>query len=240
MLHVGTAAWALPRQVRDRFPDGASNLERYAARLNATEINTSFYRPHRRATYARWAATVPDDFRFAVKLPRAITHEAALVDCEASLARFAEEIAGLGNKQGPMLIQLPGKFAFDPATAASFFKAFATIIAGQAVCEPRHPSWFEPEADRLLRDHRIARVAADPARVPAAAEPGGWPGFAYFRLHGSPRIYRSKYESDALATWARRAAACLARGIETWAIFDNTASGAATGDALTFKASIPG
>jgi len=218
--------------VRERFPPGSSLLHRYSAVFPAAEINSSFYRPHRPATYARWAESVPDGFRFAVKLPRAITHEAALVDCEAPLTRFAGEIAGLGEKRGPVLIQLPGRFAFDPAPADSFFKAFGTIIGGQAVCEPRHPSWFEPEADQLLRDHRIARVAADPARVPAAAEPGGWPGLAYFRLHGSPRIYWSKYEPDALAAWAGRAAACLSGGTPSWVIFDNTTSGAATGDAL--------
>lgn len=228
---TGTAAWALPRQVRDLFPPGASNLERYAARFDAVEINSSFYRPHRPATYARWAASVPDDFRFSVKLPRAISHEARLRDCAASVSRFAGEIAALGVKRGPVLVQLPPRLAFDAAVAEDFFALATEAIGGPIVCEPRHPSWFAPEADALLLRHRVARVAADPAPVRWAAEPGGWPGLAYFRLHGSPRIYWSDYDAAALDRWRGPAEAT---GVETWVIFDNTASGAATGNALAF------
>jgi uncharacterized protein YecE (DUF72 family) len=228
-LRIGTAAWALPRNVRDRFPAGASNLERYAGRFNATEINTSFYRPHHRDTYARWAASVPPDFRFAVKLPRAITHDARLADSEALLARFAGEIAGLGGKRGPVLVQLPPSFAFDAPLADTFFAQLDAVVGGPVAFEPRHPSWFDAQADALLVAHRIARVAADPAPVPAAAMPGGWRGAAYFRLHGSPRIYWSAYDDAALAAWRQSAVAASA---ESWISLDNTASGAATRDAL--------
>jgi uncharacterized protein YecE (DUF72 family) len=230
-LRIGTAAWALPRTVRDRFPAGASNLERYAGCFDATEINSSFYRPHKRSTYERWAASVPDDFRFAVKLPKAITHEARLVGYEASLTRFAEEISGLGDKRGPVLIQFPPNLAFDAALSARFFESLHAIVGGSLVCEPRHPSWFESDADALLASHWIARVAADPARVPSAAEPGGWMELAYFRLHGSPRIYYSSYEPQALADWYGKASAAK----ESWVIFDNTTSGAATANALTLR-----
>lgn len=233
-LRVGTAAWALPRQLREGFPSGASNLERYAAVFRAAEINSSFYRPHRPATWARWAASVPEDFRFSVKLPRAISHEAALVSCETALAVFADQVAHLGAKCGPILLQLPGKFAFDATTVTAFVAAFHNIVGRRLVCEPRHPSWFEPEADRLLTRLEVARVAADPARVPAAGVPGGWDGFAYFRLHGSPRAYWSSYDDDALLRWRSQVDAAAVRG-ETWMIFDNTASGAATANALAFK-----
>lgn len=231
-IRIGTAAWALPRIVRDAFPPAASNLERYAARFGAAEINSSFHRPHRPATYARWAASVPAGFRFSVKLPKTITHEARLQDCGTLLGRFAEEIAGLGDKRGPILVQLPPKLAFDAAVATAFLAQLRDAVGGQIVCEPRHPSWFQPEADALLDENRVARVAADPAPVPAAASPGGWPGLAYFRLHGSPRIYWSSYEAAALAAWAAKAA----EHSESWVIFDNTGSGAATGDALAFQA----
>ncbi|WP_423602298.1 DUF72 domain-containing protein [Sphingomonas sp. MS122] len=228
-LRIGTAAWALPRDVRDRFPPGASNLQRYARCFNATEINSSFYRPHRRSTYERWAASVPSDFRFAVKLPKAITHEARLADCEAPLTRFADETAGLGEKRGPVLVQLPPSLAFDAPIAETFFAQLASIVGGLVALEPRHSSWFDPPADALLVAHRVARVAADPASVPAAAMPGGWRGLAYFRLHGSPRIYWSAYDNAALAGW-RQAAAVAGPG--SWIILDNTASGAATRNAL--------
>ncbi|UYY59612.1 DUF72 domain-containing protein [Sphingomonas sp. S2-65] len=230
-LRIGTAGWALPTAVRDRFPEEVSNLARYAARFNAAEINSSFHRPHRPGTYARWADTVGADFRFSVKLPKTISHEAKLQDCGALLATFLDQAHALGTRLGPVLLQLPPKLAFDDAVAARFLREFRAASDAQLVCEPRHASWFEAEADALLVEHQVARVAADPAKVPEAARPGGWPGLAYFRLHGSPRIYWSSYEPDALARWSEAADAATAG--ECWVIFDNTASGAATGNALS-------
>lgn len=228
---IGTAGWSIPRQVAGQFPVEGSGLERYAARFNAAEINSSFYRPHRRSTWERWAASVPKGFRFSVKLPKAISHVARLVACDAALEQFADEIAGLGDKRGPVLVQLPPKLAFDAGVADAFFGVAAEALGNPIVCEPRHPSWFEPDADRLLIGRRIARVAADPATAPAAAISGGWLGFAYFRLHGSPRPYWSGYEADTLAALAKR----VAPDIETWVMFDNTASGRAAQDALAFQ-----
>jgi uncharacterized protein YecE (DUF72 family) len=233
-IRVGTAGWALPAPVRDAFPAGGSNLARYAGRFDAVEINSCFHRPHRRATYERWAAGVPEDFRFAVKLPKAITHALRLRDCEAEIGRFAEETGGLGAKRGPVLVQLPPSLAFDAAPASAFFTGLSARLGGPIVCEPRHASWFEPAADALLVGHRIARVAADPAPVPAAAVPGGWPGFAYVRLHGSPSIYRSGYEQDARAEWVGRIRPLAETGTPAWVVFDNTTSGRATPDALAF------
>jgi len=236
-VRIGTAGWALPAPVRDAFPEAPSNLARYAGRFDAVEINSSFHRPHRRATYERWAASVPDHFRFAVKLPKTITHGLKLAGCEAELDRFAEEVGGLGAKCGPVLAQLPPSLAFDPALAVAFFTRLGGTFPGAIVCEPRHPSWFDAQADALLAAHRIARVAADPALVPDAALPGGWRGLAYFRLHGSPRIYRSGYEAGARALWAERVRPLCAQ-TPVWVMFDNTASGRATSDALAFAEEI--
>lgn len=239
-VRVGTAGWALPAPVRDAFPAAASNLARYAGRFGAAEINSSFHRPHRRAVYERWAAAVPDDFRFAVKLPRTVTHGARLAACDDLLAVFAAEVAGLGDKRGPILVQLPPSLAFDAARDEAFFAALDAIVGGAIVCEPRHPSWFAPDADGLLAARRVARVAADPAPVAAAAVPGGWPGRVYLRLHGSPRIYRSGYDAPERAAWAALVRAAAAAGAEAWAMFDNTASGRATADALAFAAEVAG
>ena len=233
-LRIGTAGWAIPAAVRDLFPADGSGLERYAARLGAVEINSSFYRPHRASTYARWAASVPADFGFALKLPKTITHGARLVDCGALLAAFAEQIAPLGEHLGPLLVQLPPSLKFDSAVAADFFATLARTIPAPAVCEPRHLSWFTPEADALLVEHRIARVAADPALCDAAARPGGWPGLAYHRLHGSPQIYRSPYSDAQVQALAARIA--HSEAAESWVIFDNTASGAALPNALALQA----
>ncbi len=235
-IFIGCAGWSVPREHAARFPTAGSHLERYAARFNAVEINSSFYRPHRPATYARWAASVPDDFRFAVKVPRTITHEHRLAGALDLLERFLGEVTALGEKLGPLLVQLPPGLPFRAGTARTFFTALRRRFAGTVVCEPRHPTWFGAPADRLLVDARVARVAADPAPVPAAGEPGGWTGHEYYRLHGSPQMYYSSYTPeflDAVAGALRRAAA---RSVPAWCIFDNTALGAATADALALRA----
>jgi uncharacterized protein YecE (DUF72 family) len=230
-LRVGTAGWGLPRTWRGEFPADGSYLERYAARFSAVEINSSFYRQHRRAVYERWAAAVPADFRFAVKVPRAISHDQALVAADVLLEVFLDEVSGLGDRLGPLLVQLPPSLAYDAEHAEEFFATLRRLHAGAVACEPRHESWFGESAECVLRCHRIARVAADPARVPAAAEPAGEPTLVYYRLHGSPRIYWSDYEPERIALIAaqlRRHAAAA----ERWCMFDNTTLGAATGNAL--------
>lgn len=234
-IRIGTAGWSLPAALADVFPPGSSHLARYAARLDATEINSSFYRPHRPATYARWAGTVPVTFRFAVKLPRAITHERRLVDCDERLDRFLAEAGSLGAALGPILVQLPPSLRFQHEVAAAFLSGMRERYAGDVVCEPRHASWFDKEAGALLGALRVARVAADPALAEGAAEPGGWPGLAYYRLHGTPQIYRSPYPSDALDTIARRLAAHHDAGVPAWCVFDNTAAGHAPADALALR-----
>ena len=212
-----------------------SHLERYGAILNAVEINSSFYRPHQTVTYERWAASVPDDFRFAVKVPKAITHERRLKDVGDLLDRFLSEAGGLGPKLGPLLVQLPPSLSFQPGVADGFLSELRSRVEGSIVCEPRHASWFTPEVEALLGKLRIARVAADPAAVPGAGEPGGWRGLLYYRLHGSPKIYYSAYSAEYLAAIAQVLARDAAAGVETWCIFDNTAAFAATGDALTTR-----
>ncbi len=227
-VRIGTAGWAIPRPVAPRLPAEGSILERYARVFTAVEINSSFYRPHRRETYVRWAASTPPGFSFSVKLPRTITHEARLAACDAPLTRFLDEVTGLGDKLGPILVQLPPSLRFE-AAGEDFITRWRERHPGPTAIEPRHPSWFEPDVDELLAQSRIARVAADPAVVPSAAEPGGWAGLTYLRLHGSPVMYASPYGEAALEIVAERLAA---RSGEAWCMFDNTRSGAAAADAL--------
>ena len=227
---IGTAGWSIARAVADQFPAEGSALERYASRLRGVEINSSFHRPHRASTWQRWAASVPEGFRFAVKLPKTISHERKLVDCEDLVERFLDEAGGLGDALSILLLQLPPKLAFAPALVEDFLGLLTGRTAARIVCEPRHPSWFCAEADALLAGARVARVAADPAVVPQAAQPGGWTGLAYWRLHGSPVMYRSAYGPERLSVYADRIRQAAAA--ERWCMFDNTASSAATGDAL--------
>jgi uncharacterized protein YecE (DUF72 family) len=221
MLRIGTAGWAIRREHRDSFPGDGPQLSRYAARLNAAEINSSFYRPHRAATYARWAEETPGGFSFSVKMPRTITHEARLESAPGELARFLGESGALGEKLGCILIQLPPSLA---CRSSDFFSRFRDAYGGAAALEPRHASWFTTEVDAMLAQHRIARVVADPAIGSFA--PGGFRGFEYWRLHGSPKIYHSNYDSAFLAGLAKRL------GSDAWVIFDNTALGHAAANAL--------
>jgi len=183
-IFIGTAAWAVPKQYDDAFPSEGSHLVRYASRFDGVEINSSFYRPHRLSTYQRWAADVPDHFRFAVKMPKTITHEGRLSDVDEPLQRFLGEIAGLGPKLGPVLVQLSPNLKFDPTVVRPFVERLRASFAGDVVWEPRHASWFTADVDAFLVDQRIARVAADPKPHPVSGAPGGWtslvlqPGFA--------------------------------------------------------------
>lgn len=230
-VHVGCAGWSIPRQYAAHFPADGTHLERYAQRLPAVEINSSFYRPHRPATYARWAASVPASFQFAVKVPREITHTHRLRDVADVLDRFLCEAKALGNKLGPLLVQLPPSLRFDRVVAEAFFTVLRARFSGSVVCEPRHASWFSAEAEALLVTAQVARVAADPALLPVAAQPGGWSGLVYYRLHGSPEMYTSAYTAAELDTLAQTLHAA-AQPAPTWCIFDNTALGAATANAL--------
>lgn len=229
-IRIGTAGWTLPKQHAPLFPEEGSHLIRYAQRLNCVEINSSFYRPHRRKTWERWAATTPDDFRFSVKIPKSITHTAKLSRTGALLQEFLDQVHGLGDKLGTLLVQIPPKLAFDEGIAHEFFLTLRELHTDATVLEPRHASWFTPVADRLLRSFEIARVAADPPKGSAlAAKPGGWEGLRYYRLHGAPRTYYSDYSEDFLQQFA---ISLSAESVETWTIFDNTALGYATANAL--------
>jgi uncharacterized protein YecE (DUF72 family) len=229
-IFVGTAGWSIPRDVADRFAADGSGLERYASHFRVVEINSSFHRPHRSATWQRWHDSVPDDFRFSVKVPKEITHVHKLVACSDALGRFIEQVQILGEKLAVLLIQLPPKLEFDADVASSFLDTLRTQSAAHLALEPRNESWFTLEADAFLRDQRVARVAADPAIRAEAAVPGGSDHLSYWRLHGSPAIYRSSYEDriDQIATALR---ADAATGRPVWCIFDNTASSAGGRDA---------
>jgi uncharacterized protein YecE (DUF72 family) len=239
MLRIGTAGWTIPTQHAAFAAGPGTDLERYARTLNCVEINSSFYRSHRIATWQRWADSTPEDFRFSVKFPKAITHEAKLIVAPGTLDAFFEETAALGDKLGPILVQLAPSLRFDDCPAAEFFEVIRDHFRGPIVLEPRHATWFTLVANDLLEHHRIARVAADPSRQPNAQpghvpKPGGWPGLTYFRLHGYPRTYYSTYGPAYLAALAK-IIADLPASAEAWIVFDNTALGHAFANALDLQ-----
>jgi uncharacterized protein YecE (DUF72 family) len=207
----------------------------FAARMLPTiEINGSFYSLQRPASYQQWHDQTPDDFVFAVKGPRYITHMRRLKEVQAPLANFlASGPLALGAKLGPMLWQFPPQMPFDPDRFADFFALLprdtdqALALAKQHDAKLRHPaflsaphpqplrhaveirhdSFIDPRFISLLRRHRMALVVADTA--------GRWPlledltaDFVYLRLHGDKELYASGYDDDALDRWAQR--------IDTW------------------------
>lgn len=240
-LMVGTAGWSIPRALAAAFAGDGTHLARYARVLPCAEINSSFYRPHAYKTYQRWAALTPDGFRFSVKMPKSITHVQRLQQPRAPLTEFIQQIAGLGAKLGPLLVQLPPSLQYEPRVAGTFFTMLRELHAGGVACEPRHASWFEPKVAALFKEHHITRVIADPP-------PKGAPSYqdklqvkkpsaglvAYYRLHGAPRMYWSRYTAKQIATLHDHIASLPARA-EVWCVFDNTASGAAIENALKLR-----
>jgi len=235
-IFIGCAGWSIASAHAGAFPGGGSHLERYARVFNAVEINSSFYRPHQPRTYARWAESVPAGFRFAVKMPKAISHTKRLRDCGAEVQAFLDQASCLGAKLGILLLQLPPGLAFDPGIVLPFLDDLRRRHHGVIACEPRHVSWFRANVDAALRERGITRVVADPARVPRAAAPAGDRKAEYLRLHGSPRMYYDAYSDETLARLAHRLARPGKRTRERWCIFDNTAEGHAIDDALKLRA----
>lgn len=234
MTYLGCAGWSLSGPYVEEFPQAGSHLQRYAARLGAVEINSSFYRPHRPQTYARWAASVPEGFRFSVKVPKTITHELRLKAGDELLDAFLDQCGQMQDRLGCLLVQLPPSLEYDTYVAERFFESLRLRYPGPVAVEPRHPSWRTAQA--VLWAFQIAQVAASPPRFEDDAQPGGWPGLVYWRLHGEPRIYHSDYPEAYLKCLAKRLQASSAGNVPTWCIFDNTASGAALGNALVMQA----
>ncbi|HWK71452.1 MAG TPA: DUF72 domain-containing protein [Burkholderiaceae bacterium] len=231
-VYVGCAGWALSSKVAAHFPAEGSHLERYARVFPSVEINSSFYRPHQAKTYARWAASVPDAFRFCVKIPRTITHELRLCGADAAMAAFVEQTAALGGKLGCLLLQLPPSLALNMHEAQGFFSMLRGLVDTPIVCEPRHASWFTPEGAGVMKDAGVGCVQAHPLPI-SGVEPIGDSRTLYIRLHGAPEIYYSAYSDAFIDAVALQIAGARRSGRQVWCIFDNTAHGEAIPNALT-------
>jgi uncharacterized protein YecE (DUF72 family) len=237
-IRVGLAGWSNPPGKRNDRGAEQSHLSYYAQHFSCVEINSSFYRTHKTATYARWRNETPEKFRFSLKMPKSITHESHLKRCTGEVERFYDDITHLQPKLAVVLIQLPPALEFDGRSVRAFFKRAPGLSGTVVACEPRHASWFSKAADEVLRDAGVSRVAADPARHAGAELPAGMRRFAYFRWHGSPHIYYSKYTDTQIASFAATAKSSPAS--ETWCVFDNTARYAAWDDALLLALALRG
>lgn len=260
-VRVGTSGWRYPPWRRTFYPEGLpqrAELAHLSRRVDTIEINGSFYSLQRPESYRAWAAATPDDFVFAVKGPRFVTHMKQLRDVETPVANFlASGVLALGPKLGPMLWQLPPRMRFDAGRIAAFLAllpgstAAAARLAqrhderldGRAVTvtdldrplrhavEPRHESFRDAAFGALLREHGVALVMADSA--------GTWPvfdagtaGFRYARLHGADELYASGYTAPALDAWAERARGWRDDGQDAFVYFDNDVKVHAPFDAI--------
>lgn len=238
-FYVGTAGWSIPKEARSIFfPDGTvkpNHLKAYAQRFIGVEINSSFYREHQASTYLKWAQSTPEEFRFSIKLSKRFTHVQKLKIDGTDLKTVLDDIMNLGEKLGTILIQLPPGLGFDPEISEEFFTTLRELYAGPVVFEPRNQAWTMRDAIRLLEDYQIARVIADPDPIAVATPPVRSAHIAYVRLHGSPKIYYSNYSEDSLQAWTSEFLTAADGKSAAWCIFDNTAMGYATINALDFK-----
>ncbi len=229
MHRIGTAGWSVPKGEKEQ----GTHLSRYSRTLPCVEINSSFYRPHRATTWAKWAEETPPDFRFSIKAPKTVTHEEKLRNTGPLLKAFFGQIEPMREKAGPVLFQLPPSLSFDFVLAEDFFSLVRELYNGEVVLEPRHATWFTGSVNVLLKRLAIARVAADPPKSdPIAAAPGGDTRLGYYRLHGSPRTYYSNYEDEFLTAFATE----IKSHENVWVIFDNTALSYAYSNALKLQA----
>lgn len=229
-IKVACAGWTVAKEHAALFPAEGSHLERYARLFPAVEINSTFYRLPKAETVVKWKDAVPPDFRFAVKLARDITHYGRLARLE-SLPVFLERMSLLEEKHGPLLVQLPPSLVFDTEKVMLFFETLRSMFPGQVAVEPRHPSWFKEGVEEMLAPFQLTRVAAEPPMAYLGDVPGWWDGLDYYRLHGSPRMFYSSYETEYLKALQEQLILAAASK-PVWCVFNNTASGAAVENGL--------
>jgi uncharacterized protein YecE (DUF72 family) len=263
-VRIGISGWRYPRWRGTFYPQGLPQRQelRYAAeRMNSVEINGSFYSLQRRSYFEQWVGSTPNDFVFAVKGGRFITHMKKLRDIETPLANFfASGVLALDQKLGPIMWQLPPNLGFDAERLSEFLAQLprtagsAADIAGhhdqripddqalvkathprrrlRHVIEVRHESFRSQEFYELLRRYQMALVISD--------NPGKWPIFTeittdlmYVRLHGHSELYASGYSDRELDEWAAKIRSWVERGCDVYVYFDNDAKVHAPFDAIS-------
>ncbi len=225
---IGCAGWTVPKP--QRSAEKLHHLQDYARYFNAVEINSSFYRNHKLSTYSSWANLVPENFRFAAKLPKLVSHETKFTQPEL-ISPFLDGIALLGKKCGPVLMQTPPKQEFAKASVEKFLQYLRSRFQGSLVCEPRHASWFNEPAAKILQNFGVSYVLADPSHEDIFMSEWRHRDPIYIRLHGKPKIYYSEYDPEFLSVLTKKInQSGSAAGM--WVIFDNTALGHAFQNAM--------
>lgn len=236
-LYIGTSGWSYnwkghfyPEELKS-----AAYLAYYARYFNCTEINSSFYHFTMAKTIAKWLTETPDNFKFCAKLNQEITHKRKFENIEEPLTKFMSRYASMGNRLGPILIQIASSFRFERPVAEGFYRTLrAKYPDTQFALESRHKSWQTEEALALLRAYNISFVIASAGKR--------WPYLetttnetVYLRLHGDERLYASSYSEERLERYAFMIHDWLLDGKEVWVFFNNTMYGSAIQNARTLQ-----
>jgi uncharacterized protein YecE (DUF72 family) len=239
-IFVGTSGWVYKTWRAHLYGDVPVRrwLEVASRTFGALEINGSFYSQIKPATYARWAAETPDDFRFALKGHRFVTHYKRLRDCSDSVARLRDQAAHLGDKLAAVVWQLPSRFAADLARLDDFLAALEVWPGARHALELRHRSWFVDAVAARLASARVAVCLSDAPDFPMWREVTT--DLVYVRLHGHTRKYASSYSLRSLESWAADARRWCAEGRDVHIYFDNDAEGHAVRNAIALSVLLGG
>ncbi len=240
---IGTSGWNYPHWSGVFYPRGmkpVSWFQHYASVFDTVEVNNTFYRLPGPEVFVRWVNESPSGFRYALKASRFITHVKRLLEPERSAGEFLRRAAGMRQKLGPILFQLPPSGHADPARLQLFLEYLTRqkILPGlQVTFEFREPSWLSPEVLGLLEESKAALCLADwpdlPVEGPITAE------FVYVRRHGAGTLYGGSFSRAALRREADRIRQWLAEGRSVYVYFNNDANANAVANALTLKGLLP-
>jgi len=225
MLHIGTSGWHYPHWENGVFyPPGlarTSQLSFYAQHFKTVELNASFYHLPRPKTFEGWRQKTPDDFVFAVKASRYISHVKRLRDCQEPWEKLSSAAKELGEKLGLILFQLPPSLEVSPRRLEAFLRLLPE--EPRYSFEFRHASWLCDGVYDILRSQGVALCIPDSPGMPKSLEVTA--PFVYVRMHGSASPYGSKYTDEELEQWAGRIKGFLKRGLEVYVYFNNDAYG---------------
>ncbi|MCB5177667.1 DUF72 domain-containing protein [Microvirga lenta] len=234
-VRIGTSGWHYKSWHGPFYPSTLrikDFLAFYIDRFDTAEINNSFYRLPTEQAVRTWHDSTPEGFLFAWKVSRFITHMKRLKDIEDSIALVFGRMAGLAEKFGPVLFQLPPTFKANEETLERVARCLSLVPPGHRYAfEFRHPSWYEDRVFDLLRDHNAALCISDHAAAPAP-----WvttADFVYVRAHGTNGRYAGSYSQETLQDWARQIATWQEELRDVYVYFDNDIKSAAPGDAST-------
>ena len=235
-IHVGTSGWSYAHWTGVLYPEGLPPRERlghYLPHFRTTELNASYYRWPSDAAFRAWRRRLPEGFLLSVKAPGLLTHVKRLYAPERWLARIGRALGHLGERRGPLLVQLSPRLPLDYARLAWFL---ACLPPGLAVAvEMRHPSWHCEPVYELLERHGAAYCVMSGAGLPCVLRATA--PFVYVRLHGPDphHLYAGSYPHADLHWWAERIREWERSGRDVFAYFNNDGEGHAVRNAATLQ-----